>query len=203
VVNGRGEHRDGRAPGTNDADRWREEGDRRERRNRCRRDARLARKLPALCERQHQIIVAQSRAGRFDQLGVRTLRRELAVVEFANPQDQRFRRFVAFRRPPGVARRPQPERLFGKIALEHCREAVEVAAPVELARRLQVAAAPRLEGSEQSGRLVVVILLPADRQRCGEARARDQREREVDQRELSEDGLEPQLDESGLNEEGE
>ena len=50
----------------------------------------------------------------------------------------------------------------------------------------QVAAAARLERREQARRLVVVFGLPADRQRAVEALAGDQREREVDQRELLE-----------------
>src|SRR4029453_16000688 len=72
------------------------------------------------------------------------------------------------------------------VAPQHPRQAVEIAAPIELLRRRKVAGATGLERDQEARRLVVVLLLPADGQRCGQAFARHKREREVDEREMCE-----------------
>src|SRR5207247_7361362 len=83
--------------------------------------------------------------------------------------------------------------LIRQMALEHRREAVHIAAPIKLPRELQLAVASRFERSKQARRLIVVFLLPPERQRRGKTLARNEREREVDQRELREHRTQPQV----------
>jgi len=109
--------------------------------------------------------------------------RRSVVMAFAQVVDQRTGVVVARRGPAGLASFGARPFLVGQVAFQHRRKAVEVAAPVELLRRPEITAAAPFECTEQPRRLVVVILLPADRQRRAEPFAGHQREREVDQRE--------------------
>ena len=169
-----------------DAQRRREPGDgcRRRRGDRC--HDRIAREFPADRDRGGQVGVGEVRPGAFEQTGVRIRRRCLAVMHLAQIEDQFPRRLQVRRRPALGLRRVVLDVLVRQVTLQHRREAVHVAAPVELARGLQVATAAGLERVQQPRRLVVVVRLPADGQRGREAFARHEREREVDQREIRE-----------------
>ena len=96
---------------------------------------------------------------------VRLRLRRVAIVRLAQREDQLLRRRRALAASilssAGVV-----EPILAAGSAEHRGEAVHVAAPVELARRLQVAAAARFERLQQARRLVVVVVLPADRQRA-------------------------------------
>ena len=84
-------------------------------------------------------------------------------MAIADPQDKSFGCIVALGRPSRRARRLQHEALLRQMALEHRREAVHIAAPVELPGQLQLAVASRFERGEQARRLIVVFLLPPER----------------------------------------
>ena len=119
---------------------------------------------------------------------MRTPGREVTVVTFAQPEDQRSSGVVALCGPGAFPTHDGSLCFVGKVMPKHGGQAVEVAAPIELLRRLKVAGAAGLERDEEARRLVVVILLPADRQRRGEAFARHEREREIDERKMGERG---------------
>src|SRR6266508_1174902 len=114
-------------------------------------------------------------------------------MAIADTQDESLGSIVAFGGPSRRARGLQHEALVRQVTLEHRREAVHVAAPVELPRELQLAVASRFERGEQARRLIVVFLLPPERQRNRETLARNEREREVDQRELRKHRTQPQV----------
>src|ERR1700730_2197513 len=105
---------------------------------------------------------------------MRSPMRYISIMTLAKSEDERSRIVVTLRRPCDVVARG----LARQIALEHCGEAIQIAPPVELLRRLQIAIAPGVERFKQSGRLVVVIFLPADRQRRGKVLSRHERKRE-------------------------
>ena len=89
-------------------------------------------------------------------------------MTFTKAEDESPRIVETLRRPSRFATRI----LARQVALEHRGEAVQIAAPVELLGRLQIAVAPGVERSEQPRRLVVVIFLPTDRQRRRKVLAR-------------------------------
>src|SRR5438552_1720598 len=110
----------------------------------------------------------------------------IAIVNIAQAEDKAFGGVVAFHRPACRSSRLVHHFFFREIALEHRCQAVHVAAPVELARWLQVSAPSSFQRIEQSRRLIVVVGFPSQRQRGGESLARYQRKGEVDHRQLVE-----------------
>src|SRR2546430_9759608 len=106
-------------------------------------------------------------------------------MTFTKTEDESPRIVEALRRPSRFAARI----LARQVALKHRGEAVQIAAPIEFLGWLQITVAPGVERSEQPRRLVVVVFLPADRQRCRKVLARHQREREVDQPEPRENRI--------------
>src|SRR6266567_709622 len=155
-----GDRRD--TPGAHDMDRGRKARHRCEWRGRRRRHARLARKRPPAFQRQRELGLRKPCTALLDQRCVRSLLWKRAIVAIADAQNESLRGIVALgspsRRAPGL----QHDALLRQVPLEHRREAVHVAAPIELPRELQIAVASGLERREQARRLIVVFLLPAE-----------------------------------------
>ena len=130
-------------------------------------DRHLARQSPTVLQRRGQAGVAQSGRRDLDQIAVRPLRCGMADRAHRTAGRSVPAHLPAAARPR--ARRPVPG--LRQVAAQHRGQAVDVAAPVELPRGHQVAAATRFQRVQQARRLVVVVLLLADRQRRGKALA--------------------------------
>ena len=126
------------------------------------------------CSDSRSSALRQRLAGERDQLGVRPLDRQLGVVRLDQAAHERARLGVARPRPRAGRRVLE----LGQVAPQHRRQAEQVAAPVELARRREVAVAAGLERAQQARRLVLVVgLLRRSAARCRAARPRRARTR--------------------------
>ena len=111
---------------------------------------------PARGDRARERCIVRMDRRQREQVAVRPPRRVVAVVRLAQREDERAR-VVALRDRPVAL-------LVRQEATQHRREAVQVATPVQLLRRHEVAVAARLERAQQARRLVVVVLLPTEGQ---------------------------------------
>ncbi len=126
------------------------------------RDIHIAREQPSGGERRRHVGLRKALRRHPHQRRVRPRQRAVAIVRIAKRENQVLGSRCAIRGPPdcGVV---EPV-LRRHVTPQHRAEAIHIAAPIELARGLQVASPAGLERLQEPGRLIVVLGLPSYRQ---------------------------------------